>query len=339
MIFQVTASHITLLIEDLGNMVRAVPGDDRFASLERIFARGRACRLDSATPDHLRFALFGIEPGGFVPVAALTHVCDRKKEPQDEYFWLRADPVTMWADMAQVFMTSHGFADLDPFERNEIENTIRAVLLEEGIDLHSEHPERWCIALGEPLDFEFTPLDEALGMDVADALPDHPEARFWRRILNEIQVALHQCPVNVRRRQRGKQEINSVWFWGGGFIPDAAPHDLIDTVYSSHPVTRGLAIINDCRLKNSGEAREPDFRQDGRTVLVDWNPLTEDPVEELNQLESLASQLLMKVHQENLVLSVFDGSGDGRNYDRSAGRKFWKRASPLFFGPASPVRT
>ena len=87
-----------------------------------------------------RFALFGIEPGGFLPVAALTHVCDRESEPQDEYYWLRTDPVTMWADLAQVFMTSHGFADLDPFERNEIENAIRAVLLEEGIDLHSDHP-------------------------------------------------------------------------------------------------------------------------------------------------------------------------------------------------------
>ena len=334
----VTPSHITLLVEDLGKMVGAVSGEGRFLSLERIFSRGRACRVDSITPNHLRFALFGIEPGGFLPVAALTHVCDRESKPQDEYYWLLTDPVTMWADMAQVFMTSHGFADLDPIERNEIENTIRAVLLEEGIDLHSDHPERWCIALGEPLDFEFTPLDEALGMDVADALPDHPEARYWRRILNEIQVALHQCPVNVRRRQLGKQEINSVWFWGGGFIPDAAPHDLIDTVYSTHPVTRGLAIINDCSMRTGDEAMASDFRRDGRTVLVDWSPSSGDPAEELNLIEDLVSRLLKRVHQGHGTLSVFDGSGDGRIYDRSASRRFWKRRSPLSRGLASPAR-
>ena len=49
------------------------------------------------------------------------------------------------------------------FERNEIENTVRSVLLEEGIHLHADHTERWCIALGEPLGFSFTPLEEALG--------------------------------------------------------------------------------------------------------------------------------------------------------------------------------
>ena len=148
-------------------------------------------------------------------------------------------------------------------------------------------------------------------MDVADALPDHPEARYWRRILNEIQVALHQCPVNVRRRQLGKQEINSVWFWGGGFIPDAAPHDLIDTVYSTHSVTRGLAIINDCSMRTGDEAMASDFRRDGRSILVDWSPSSGDPAEELNLIEDLVSRLLKRVHQGHGTLSVFDGSGDG----------------------------
>ena len=105
---------------------------------------------------------------------------------------------------------------------------------------------------------------------MADAMPQHPEARFWRRILNEIQVALHNCPVNIRRRQSGKQEINSVWFWGGGFIPDASPHDLIETVYSNNPVTRGLAIINDSRLKSQRMAAQDDFSRDGRSILIDW---------------------------------------------------------------------
>jgi hypothetical protein len=277
----VTVTHITLLVETLRDLVGALGEPHRFPALEQLYSRGGVHRLPSVTPNHLRFSLFGIEPDGDLPVAALTHVSDRKKTPRDNYYWLRSDPVTMWADMAQVFMTSHGFADLDPYERNEIEICIRSVLLEEGIDFHSDHPERWCIALNEPLQFEFTPLDEALGMDVAESLPQHPEARFWRRILNEIQVALHNCPVNIRRRLSGRQEINSVWFWGGGFIPDAATHDPFDTVYSNHPVSRGLAIINDCRLRKQGEAGRGDFNRDGRAVLVDWSPESKYAVEEL----------------------------------------------------------
>jgi hypothetical protein len=325
----VTVTHITLLVETLRDLVGALGEPHRFPALEQLYSRGGVHRLPSVTPNHLRFSLFGIEPDGDLPVAALTHVSDRKKTPRDNYYWLRSDPVTMWADMAQVFMTSHGFADLDPYERNEIEICIRSVLLEEGIDFHSDHPERWCIALNEPLQFEFTPLDEALGMDVAESLPQHPEARFWRRILNEIQVALHNCPVNIRRRLSGRQEINSVWFWGGGFIPDAATHDPFDTVYSNHPVSRGLAIINDCRLRKQGEAGRGDFNRDGRSVLVDWTPESKYAAEELEQLENLTRQLLNLADRDRIELTLFDGSGEGRHYNRSAHRRFWRRRVPL----------
>jgi len=112
---------------------------------------------------------------------------DGARKPDPNQYWLRTDPVTLWADMARVVMTSYGFADLDEFERNEIENSVRSVLLEEGIHLHADHTERWCIALGEPLNFRFTPLEEALGMDLAEAMPEQAEALHWRRIMNEIQ--------------------------------------------------------------------------------------------------------------------------------------------------------
>ena len=198
------AVHLTLLIEDLRRVVSVIPGDVRYPALERAWSRGRKRQLAAPTPNHLRFELFGIETEGPLPVAALTHVNDRVEDPPGDYYWLRADPVTLWADMARVVMTHYGFADLDPFERNEIELCVRDVLQEEGIQLHADHPERWCIALARPIEFSFTPLDEAMGMDVADTLPDHPEARYWRRILNEIQVALHNCPVNERRRAMGR---------------------------------------------------------------------------------------------------------------------------------------
>jgi hypothetical protein len=322
-------THLTLLVEEFHQMVRAVEEPHRFPALELLFSRGSPAQVPAESANHLRFALFGIEPEDRLPVAALTHVSDQKKTPLADHYWLRSDPVTLWADMAQVFMTSHGFADLNPYERNEIENCIRTVLMEEGIDLHSNHPERWCIALNKPLEFEFTSLDDALGMDLADALPAHPQAGYWRRILNEIQVALHNCPVNIKRRQSGRQEINSVWFWGGGFLPDAAPHDLIDTVYSNNPVTRGLAIINDCRLKGLRLAGQGEYSRDGQSILIDWTAVSQYAVEELELLEGLTRQLIKLADQDRLVLHVYAGDGEGRIYNRRSHRRFWKRRAHL----------
>jgi len=325
----VNTVHVTLLIEDLERLAAAAPAALRYPSLERAWSRGTECALQARTANHLRFQLFNIQPEGQLPIAALTHVNDRRARPDNDYYWLRADPVTMWADMARVFMTSHGFADLDPYERNEIELCVQEVLREEGFDLHAHHPERWCIALGKPIEFSFTPLEEALGMDVAEALPSHPEARHWRRILNEIQVALHHCPVNVRRRAAGRQEINSVWFWGGGFIPDAGSAGVAHTVYSDNAVSRGLAIINDCRLRDQGEAMESRFDDDGRTVLIDWQTGPGSAEQEMAQLEATVGTLVERADHGQLVLTLYAGRGSGRVYGPGARRRFWFRRKPL----------
>lgn len=321
--------QITLLIEDLGRLATAVSAGLRCPAVERVWARGQRRTVDVPTANHLRFKLFGIDSPGALPIAALTHVSDRQRRPDDSYYWLRADPVTMWADMARVFMTRFGFADLDPFERNEIETCILGVLREEGIDLHADHPERWCIPLEKPLEFAFTPLDEALGMDVADALPEHPEARYWRRVLNEIQVALHNAPVNIRRRAAGRHEINSVWFWGGGFIPDTAPHSVLRTVCSDLPVSRGLAIIHDCRLVPQANVLEGDFVEDDFPVLIDWTVGTEDPDQEMLLLESLIGPLQARSDQGLLTIALYDGSAEGRVYSAHSRRRFWHRRKPL----------
>jgi hypothetical protein len=333
----VNERHVTLLVENLARLAEATKGQEGFPALQRMLSRGRPGDLITPSANHLRFALFGVTTENEIPVAALTHVNDSRKVPQEQKYWLRSDPVTLWADMARVFMTSAGFSDLDPFERDEVENCVRAVLQEEGIHLHSDHPERWCIALDRALDFEFTPLDDALGADVGEALPEHPEARHWKRVMNEIQVALHHCPVNIRRRQARLREVNSVWFWGGGFIPEAVDHEAFDTVYSDDPVTRGLAIINDCRLKTQAEVRECDFSQDGQSILVDWVLESRDARQEIEGLERTAVRLLEQVSAREIRVSLFEGSGFGRDIDAGAMKRFWRREKPLaqLFGVAS----
>jgi hypothetical protein len=301
----------------------------RFPALETLLSRGRHFRAEAQSPDHFRFNLFGVQSDGELPIAALTRAGDAAAKPDPDQYWLRTDPVTLWADVARVAMASHGFADLDEFERNEIENSVRSVLLEEGIHLHADHTERWCIALGEPLSFEFTPLEEALGMDLAEAMPEQAEALHWRRIMNEIQIALHACPVNVRRRQSGKQQINSVWFWGGGFIPDASRHGVFDTVYSDNPVSRGLAAINDCRLQHLGGADDAEFSKNGQSILVDWSAGSGNPYAALESLENLAGHLLEDVRRGAGEIEIYCGKYNGWRFRKRSVGRFWCRIRSL----------
>jgi hypothetical protein len=66
----------------------------------------------------------------------------------------------------------------------------------------------------------FVPPVEALGADVFANLPDGPEGRRWRALLNEAQIMLHNHPRNAERIAAGLLPVNSLWFWGGGILPD-----------------------------------------------------------------------------------------------------------------------
>ncbi len=82
-------------------------------------------------------------------------------------------------------------------------------------------PARWRIWLnGQP---ELTSMSPhaMTGMAMADWWPQHASVRQWRKLLNEIQMAWHDHPVNLARVERGAPPINSLWLYGGarGWTP------------------------------------------------------------------------------------------------------------------------
>jgi hypothetical protein len=57
---------------------------------------------------------------------------------------------------------------------------------------------------------------------------------------NDIQVLLHQHPLNAQRRTRGQSLVNSLWLWGGGHLP-APPTTTLTGVVSDDLLLRALA--------------------------------------------------------------------------------------------------
>jgi hypothetical protein len=67
---------------------------------------------------------------------------------------------------------------------------------------------------------DFVAPEFALGDDIFAHLPQGDAGRQWRRLMSEAQVILHNHPVNAARAAAGKIVVNSLWFWGGGALPD-----------------------------------------------------------------------------------------------------------------------
>ena len=45
----------------------------------------------------------------------------------------------------------------------------------------------------------------------------------WYRLLNEMQMFMHQHEINQQRARDGRLAINSLWCWGGGELPPSPP--------------------------------------------------------------------------------------------------------------------
>ena len=132
--------------------------------------------------------------------------------------------------------------DISRDEADALARTVNDALGPHGPCIDAAHPHRWYVTLDAPARITTTSLSCAAGAGVSPAMPRGPDASRWHRWMNEVQMALHECPVNVERERRGAAPINSVWPWGAGSLPPApeAPVPLVQA-WSDDVLVRSLA--------------------------------------------------------------------------------------------------
>lgn len=255
------------------------------------------------------------------PVAALTREIDAGDAGSGQ--WLRADPAWIRPDIngARLFASGEGLhlgmADVDA-----LLPALRPLFGDAGMPIDAPHPSRWYlrIAPGAALP-PFPEPDDALGADLGDAIVEgagDANARRWRALLSEAQVVLHNHPWNARRAQEGKPPVNSLWFWGGGALPDRVATRFASMV-SDDVVLRGLAA----RAGLEALALPEGFATPrGSEALVDVGAKA-DAGGLLAQWIQPALQALVRGDLEALALDFADGA----RFDLRAGQRWrlWRR--------------
>lgn len=151
------------------------------------------------------------------PMAALTRQFDCGDAAGAQ--WLHADFAHVRPDINGVRLMACGSLGLRADEADTLLQALQP-LFDSDIELLAGTPQRWYLKLpvGLPVPAFSTP-DQALGDDLLTHLPDGPDARRWRGLLNEVQIVLHQHPLNAARAVAGQMSCNSLWFWGAGSLP------------------------------------------------------------------------------------------------------------------------
>ncbi|MGY6587219.1 MAG: hypothetical protein ACXIUB_02920 [Wenzhouxiangella sp.] len=222
-------SALIVRVADLEDLIDSA-GPQRPAWLERFLRQGTTCRLDPAAGGtDLAF-------DQALPVAPLTCRLDGLADElvdgaAGSGYWMRADPIGLRADIRAVWVLP-GQA-VDPLA---IEPALQALFAESGLAFKLPHPQRGYLALAGKPDCRFQPPTQTAGRSLDEFLPEGPEARFWRRLGNEVQMVLHQ------EAGQGDAGFQGLWFWGAGSLADHAEASArIDWLASDDCVLRAAA--------------------------------------------------------------------------------------------------
>jgi hypothetical protein len=248
----------TLLLPDLF-LPRAVHADAyrglHLPALERLLSRSDSATLPGQSYEAWLCQAFGVAPQPDWPVAALTLAVDRGDD-NDEGFWLRADPVHLRATRDRVLLSDASVLSIQPEEADTLVAALNAYFADDTRHFFAPHPQRWYLRLNDHPQIATRTLLEAIGKDIHPLLPAGPQALYWHRMANEIQMLLHAHAVNEARGERGDPTINSVWLWGGGHRPTPSTGGF-HGVWSKDALALGLARNAGLRTAPTGDAPGP----------------------------------------------------------------------------------
>jgi hypothetical protein len=224
-------------------------------AIETLFAKSLQTRDESQGVEAWLCKAFSVEKQQDLPVAPLTLLVDKSGDMETgNGYWLRADPVHLRVEHDQVLLADSRTFRISFEEACQFVGVINKHFAEDnlsplcGIDdkrkLISFLPlcaDRWYLYMQRTPLIHTQLLSEVAVKNINDFFPYGTEEIFWRGILNEIQMLLHEHPLNQVREERGDLALNGIWFWGGGVIPKLVTSPYVH-VWSNDIFPRALAM-------------------------------------------------------------------------------------------------
>jgi len=226
------------------HLLKAAAPDLRLPALQTLLVRGTRQPCPAEGVEAALCAALGIKRQQDWPLAPITLAADGGVA--EDAYWLRADPVHLRVMRDRIVLAG---SDVLSLSRVEADALADAVGRHFGADLSPlpMHPQRWYLRFTEAPRLSTTPLSVAAGCDINPLLPKGQDAMRFRTQLNELQMLLHDHPVNQAREARGELPVNSLWLWGGGGLPITCATPV--PVYAGNAEAQALSALCNKRVQ------------------------------------------------------------------------------------------
>lgn len=245
-------------------LLQAAAQDLRLPALQTLLARGTRQPGAAEGVEGALCEALGIARQQDWPLAPITLATDGGVA--GDAYWLRADPVHLQVMRDRIVLADSSVIVLSSDEAAALAETIGRHF---GADLSPQplHPQRWYLRFPNAPRLVTTPLSVAVGRDIDRLLPQGADALQFRTWLNELQMLLHEHPVNLAREARGELPANSLWLWGGGREP--VRREIPVAIYALTAEARALGAFCSAPVHATPPRLDVGMLAPGALVLLD----------------------------------------------------------------------
>lgn len=293
-------------LEALLSEARSYPG-----RLGHFLARALARPLDPAAA---AAELLTGEPLAAGPIGRLA---DGSKDAESAV-WMRADPIRLVPDLNAVWVRPAGGMEADHPALPEL----TGLFAEANLAFKLSRTGRGYLCLSSSPNCRFQPPRALAGQSLDHALPEGADARFWKCLLNEVQIILHQY--------RDQSEVGGLWFWGAGMLPDRSVlQPRYQNVYSSD--RESLALADWLGLSHRAQTAPTLSAQDlVNGSLIWWEAdSTMSADDNLQVLASWLRPLWRRLLTRRIDAVELSGSERAWRLSTAQAWQFWRRRAEL----------
>jgi hypothetical protein len=153
--------------------------------------------------------------------------------------WIAAaDPVYMEPRLDRLFLHVLGPDEVSRSEMRRLFDGLQATLGVDDALGFARLGSCGYVRSPQPMVTAAVPAAVLDGRNPEESLPPAETAADTLQLISEIEMTLHEQPVNAERQSRGQAPVNSLWIWGGGFAPaQGSAH--VPPLFADDPLVRG----------------------------------------------------------------------------------------------------
>lgn len=301
----------------------------RSPAAEWLLARGK---VDA--PDHMSWRDWTLQQAGAgldslrqFPAGPCVRALESGSNPEGN--WACARPVHLLTAIDHLQLAA-GHLSLDDAESKSLVESINRHLDGRGFCLHvTRSGPDWLLECAASIECACVEPAAAEGRNLRELMPAGRDGASMCSLMNEIQMLLHDHPVNEARAARRLPAINSLWLWGFGCTAAAHP-EALPCLHTDDAWLHGLwqmhgAFASPLRGRGSTGL---DAASDG---IIVWSRVPESGMEDA--LARAEAQLFAPAKarlQDGALQQVVMRLGDRTiRVDRRARFRFWQRPRPL----------